>query len=126
MADVRSKLSSDQKVARVRESYKAVERGDFEKGAEGLANDVVFHSQLRQRDFKGRDTVLAEQLKQRNEFKAEYKLHDVTGSDTHVVALMEVSQEVDGERQTGRLVHILHVDDEGKAREIWTLFSPLS
>jgi hypothetical protein len=70
--------------------------------------------------------VLAEQLKQRDEFKAEYKLHDVTASDDHVVALMEVSQEIDGKRQTGRLVHILHVDDEGKAKEIWSVFSPQS
>ena len=126
MADVRSKLSNDQKVARVRQSYEAAERGDLEKSSENLADDAVFHSQLRKRDFTGRAAILAEQLKQLDEFKADYKLHDVTASDDHIVALLEVTQEIDGKRQTGRLVHILHVDDEGKAKEVWTIFSPQS
>lgn len=124
MADVQSKLSHEQKIALIREAYRAAERGEFEKSAEGLAHDAVFHSQLRKRDFSGREAILAEQLKQRDEFKAEYRLHDVTASDDHVVVLMEVSQEVDGKRQTGRLVHVLHVDDEGKGKEIWAIFSP--
>lgn len=124
MADARTKLSTDEKIARVRESYKAAERGDFEKGAEGLADDVVFHSQLRNRDFTGRAVVLAEQLKQRDEYRPEYRVHDVTASDDHVVVLMDVSQEVDGKRQSRRLVHVLHVDDEGKAKEIWAIYNP--
>jgi len=124
MADVKTKLSTNEKIARVREAYEASVSGDFEKGAQGLADDAVFHSQLRKRDFKGRDSVMAEQRKQREEFKSEFKLHDVTGSDDHVVVLMEMSQEVDGKQQTSRLVHILHVDDQGKAKEIWAVSSP--
>lgn len=124
MADVETRLSTAEKVARVREAYQASERGDLQKGAEILADDAVFHSQLRQRDFKGRDTILAEQLKQREEFKPEYKLHDVTASDDHVVVLMEVTQEIDGKRQTGRLVHVMHTDDAGKAKEVWAVYNP--
>lgn len=126
MADVETKLSTNEKIARVREAYEASVRGDFEKGGEGMTDDAVFHSQLRNRDFKGRDVVLAEQRKQREEFKSEFKLHDVTGSDDHVVVLMEVSQEIDGKRHTDRLVHILHVDEQGKAKEVWAVFSPKS
>ena len=126
MADARTKLSTAEKIARVRESYGAAERGDFEKAAEGLADDAVFHSQLRNRDFKGRAVVLAEQLKQRDEYKPEYRVHDVTASDEHVVVLMDVSQEVDGKRQSRQLVHVLHVDDEGKAKEIWSIYNPES
>jgi ketosteroid isomerase-like protein len=126
MADVKSKLSKDEKVAAARALYQAVERGDLRKGAEGLADDAVFHSRLRQRDFKGRDEILAEQLKQRDEFKAEYKLHDVTASDDHVVALLEVTQEVNGTRSSHKLVHVLHVDDDGKVKECWSIFNPES
>ena len=126
MADVKSKLSREEKVAAARASYQAAERGDLRKAAEGLADDAVFHSALRQRDFKGRDQILAEQLKQQEEFKAQYKLHDVTASDEHVVALMEVTQEIDGKRSTTRLVHVLHVDDDGKTRECWSIFNPES
>ncbi len=126
MADVKTTLSTDEKIARVRAAYEASVRGDLEKGGEGLADDVVFHSQLRNRDFTGRDAVIAEQRKQREEFKSDFKLHDVTASDDHVVVLMEVSQEIDGKRQTGRLVHVLHFDDAGKAKEVWAIYSPQS
>lgn len=124
MADVQSRLLTDQKVAAVRASYETAARGDLRKAAEGLADDVVFHSALRKHDFQGRAAVLDEQLKQQAEFKAEYKLHDLTASEEHIVALLQVTQEVDGKRETHQLVHVLHVDDEGKAKEVWSIFNP--
>ena len=123
MADVQSKLSTVEKVAAVRASYETASRGDLRKAAEGLADDVVFHSALRKQDFKGREAVLAEQLKQQAEFKAEYKLHDLAASEEHMVALLQVTQEVGGKRETHQLVHVLHVDDEGKAKEVWSIFN---
>ena len=126
MADAKTRLSRDEKLAAVRASYQAIERGDLRKAAEELADDAVFYSALRQREFKGRDQILAEELKQQEEFKAQYTLHDVTASDEHVVALLEVAQEVEGKRTTHRLVHVLHVDDDGKIKECWSVFNPES
>jgi ketosteroid isomerase-like protein len=123
MADVQSKLSTEQKLAAVRASYEAAARGDLRQAAEGLADDAVFHSALRKQDFRGREAILAEQLKQQAEFKAQYDLHDVLASDEHVVALLRVTQEMDGKRETRQLVHVLHVDDQGKGKEVWSVFS---
>jgi hypothetical protein len=106
--------------------YEAIERGDEVAAAEGFAEDAVFHSQLRGRDFTGRDQILAETLKQVEELKSRFKVHDICASDGHVVALLETSREVNGVRTTHRLVHVLHLDDDGKVAECWAISPPQS
>src|SRR5919201_1743548 len=124
MAQVKSGSALEERIAKVRESYEAYERGDYAAAKEGYTEDAVFHSQLRERDFKGRDAMFGEADAQRAEFKPEYRVHDVCAGDGHAVVLMEVTQEVAGQRKSGRLVHVLHLDDAGKIKEVWAVFNP--
>ncbi len=121
MAEAGTKLTNEQKRARIRKSYDLSARGDYEGSVqEGWADDGVFHSQLRGREFRGKAAILDEVRKQNQEVKTTWHLHDVLVSDDHGVALLEAEQE--GRRR--RIVHILHLDDAGKIKESWAVFNP--
>jgi hypothetical protein len=122
MAEAGTKLTNEQKRARIRKSYDLSARGDYEGSVrEGWADDGVFHSQMRGREFRGKPAILDEVRKQNQEVKTTWHLHDVLVSDDHGVALMEAEQE-GGRRR--RIVHILHLDDAGRIKEAWAVFNP--
>jgi hypothetical protein len=121
MAEAGTKLTNEQKRARIRKTYDLSARGDYEGSIqEGWADDGVFHSQMRGREFRGKAAILGEVRKQNQEVKTTWHLHDVLVSDDHGVALLEAEQE--GQRR--RIVHILHLDDAGRIKESWAVFNP--
>ncbi|HYS02068.1 MAG TPA: nuclear transport factor 2 family protein [Candidatus Eisenbacteria bacterium] len=121
MAEAGTKLTNEQKRARIRKTYDLSARGDYEGSIqEGWADDGVFHSQMRGREFRGKAAILDEVRKQNQEVKTTWHLHDVLVSDDHGVALLEAEQE--GQRR--RIVHILHLDDAGRIKESWAVFNP--
>ena len=121
MAEAGTKLTNEQKRARLRKSYDLSARGDYEGSVqEGWADDGVFHSQMRGREFRGKAAILDEVRKQNQEVKTTWHLHDVLVSDDHGVALLEAEQE--GRRR--RIGHILHLDDAGRIKEAWAVFNP--
>lgn len=121
MAEVGTQLSSEQKRARIRKTYDLSARGDYAGSVqEGWADNGVFHSQMRGREFRGKAAILDEVKKQNQEVKTTWHLHDVLVSDDHGVALLEAEQE--GRRR--RIVHVLHLDDAGKIKEAWAVFNP--
>jgi hypothetical protein len=121
MAEAGTKLTNEQKRARIRKTYDLSARGDYEGSVqEGWVDDGVFHSQMRGREFRGKAAILDELRKQNQEVKTTWHLHDVLVSDDHGVALLEAEQE--GQRR--RIVHILHLDDAGKIKESWAIFNP--
>ena len=121
MAEARTKLTNEQKRARIRNSYDLSARGDFEGSVrEGWADDGVFHSQMRGREFRGKAAILDEFRKQNQEVKTSWHVHDVLVSDDHGVALLEAEQA--GRRR--QIVHVLHLDDAGGIKEAWAIFNP--
>jgi ketosteroid isomerase-like protein len=124
MAQMRTGVSIEERIARVRETYDALASDNLQAARPNFAEDAVFHSQLRQSDFRGRDAVFAEMERQQRERKLQTKVHDVCGSGEHAVALLEMSSETNGERRTDRVVHVLHLDNDGRIRELWALFNP--
>ena len=121
MAETGTKLSSEQKRARIRKSYELIARGDYAGSVqEGWADNGVFHSQMRGREFRGKAAILDEVKKQNEEVKTTWHVHDLLVSDDHGVALLEAEQE--GRRR--RIVHVLHLDDVGKIKEAWAVFNP--
>jgi hypothetical protein len=121
MAEAGTKLTNEQKRARIRKTYDLSARGDYEGSIqEGWADDGVFHSQMRGREFRGKAAILDEVRKQNQEVKTTWHLHDVLVSDDHGVALLEAEQE--GRRR--QIVHVLHLDDAGKIKESWAIFNP--
>lgn len=121
MASTGTTLTSEQKRERLRNSYDLSARGDFERSVQvGWADDGIFHSQLRGREFRGKAAILDEVKKQNQEVKTTWHVHDVLVSDDHGVALLEAEQQ--GRRR--RIVHVLHLDDAGKIKEAWAVFEP--
>jgi len=121
MAETGTKATAEQKRARIRKSYDLSTRGDYEASVqEGWADNGVFHSQRRGREFRGKPAILAEVKKQNEEVKTTWHVHDVLVSDDHGVALLEAEQE--GRRR--RIVHVLHLDDAGRIDEAWAIFNP--
>ena len=70
MAEAGTKLTNEQKRARIRKTYDLSARGDYEGSIrEGWADDGVFHSQMRGREFRGKAAILDEVRKQNQEVK---------------------------------------------------------
>ena len=128
MAEGTTKVSIEERIARTRETFEAMASEDLERGLEGYAEDVVWHSQLRGSDFRGKAAVRAEELKQLGEFKGKTVLHDVCASSDHVVALLELIPETGGEPgpSDGRLIVVAHVNDDAKITELWSIYKPLA
>jgi hypothetical protein len=121
MAETGTKLTNEQKRARLLKTYDLSARGEYERSVqEGYADDGVFHSQMRGREFRGKAAILDEVRKQNQEVKTTWHVHDVLVSDDHGVALLEAEQE--GRRR--RIVQILHLDDAGKVKEARAVFNP--
>lgn len=121
MAETGTKLTNEQKRASIRKSYELSAQGKYERSIqEGYADDGVFNSQKRGREFRGKAAILSEVEKQNQEAKTTWHVHDVLVSDDHGVALLEAEQE--GQRT--RIVHILHLNDQGKIKEAWAVFNP--
>ena len=121
MAEAGTRLTNEQKRAQVKKSYDLSARGDFEGSVrEGWAEDGVFHSQRRGREFRGKSAVLEEVKKQNTEAKITWHVHDVLVSDEHGIALLEAESE--GKRQ--RIVHVLHLNEAGRIKEAWAVFNP--
>jgi hypothetical protein len=95
-----------------------MESGDPAHMQQFFAEDAVWHSSLRRQEFRGRDEIMREVRRQQEDFKLKLKVHDVTASDQHVVALLEMTREGQAPE---RLVHISHVDDQGKVNELWSI-----
>jgi hypothetical protein len=121
MAEAGTKVTAEQKRARIRKTYELSARGDHEGSIqEGWADDGVFHSQRRGREFRGKAAILEEVRKQNEEVKTIWHTHDILVSDDHAVALLEAEQE--GTRR--RIVHVLHLDNAGRIKEAWAVFNP--
>jgi hypothetical protein len=117
MADTGVKLTAQEKVAKARAAYEAINRG--EAGGE-FAEDAVWHSQV-SGEVKGAQAIHDAQRKQREMFDSfQLDVHDVLASDDHVVALTTLKTSKGGESKEDRLILVAHVTDDGKVQELWS------
>jgi ketosteroid isomerase-like protein len=117
MADAGVKLTAQEKVAKARAAYDAINRG--EAGGD-FTDDAVWHSML-SGEVKGVAAIRAAQQKQREMFDTfRLDVHDVLASDDHVVALTTLKTSKAGESSESRLILVAHVTDYGKVKELWS------
>jgi ketosteroid isomerase-like protein len=115
-----------QNVTAVREAREAFDAGDPSKVYELLHPDVVWTNDLAAGPWagtvKGRDNVLAMfgEFIQFFEGAFEQELHDIMGTDDHVVELLFERGTKDGHTFENRAVWIFHMS-EGHANEVWTV-----
>ena len=118
MADAGVKLSAQEKVAKARAAYGAINRG--EAGGD-FTDDAVWHS-MNFGEVKGVQAIKAAQRRQGEMFDSLHlDVHDILISDAHVVSLMTLKTNKGGQPAEQKLVQVAHVTDDGKVKELWTL-----
>jgi hypothetical protein len=117
MAQTRTKLTNDQKIARIRDSYEGMNKRDLERAHRPFADNAVWHGV--ERDFNGKAALMesARQVIKLDEFKIEP--HDILANDEHVVALNKVTIRNKGQTAEFLGAEVFHLNDEGKIQEGW-------
>lgn len=111
-------------VAIVRQGFEAFEKGDFEWMDAHLADDVIWHVGGNSKwsgSYEGKAKVLEFFARQSQALGGapSLDLHDILGSDDHVVALGTASATApDGSKAEWKYVQVFHIED-GKATEVW-------
>lgn len=109
----------------VRNGYEAFAKGDVAAAISAFADDIVWHVPGRSAvagDYHGPDGVMGffGKLMEVTGGTFALELHDIMGTDDHVVALLKSTAERDGRSLSADVVHVWHVRD-GKATEFWAL-----
>jgi len=105
----------------IRSGYEAFGRGDIPAVLASFADDIVWHvggRNLVSGDYHGHDGVIAFFTKLMEVSGGTFKLdvHDITASDGHVMAIVDLMAERDGRPYEGNGVHVWHLAD-GKVAE---------
>jgi uncharacterized protein len=107
----------------LRRAYEAQAAGDFDSYLDCLSDDIVLHVPGHSRiagDYRGKDEV-RRHFREIAELSAgtfTTEVHDVLGSDDHVVGLVNASAAREGRRVELPRIHVWHVHD-GKLAELW-------
>lgn len=109
----------------VREGFEAFERGDMDWMNEHLSDDIVWHVGGNSKwagSYEGKEKVLEFFMRQTQALGGsapDVDIHDVLGSDDHVVALGTAkATSPHGRSAEWKYTQIFHVKD-GKATEVW-------
>jgi len=123
MEATRTKLTPEQKIARLREGYAAYNRGDVNAVLELQTDDCIWHGRGSTRyggDFKGKDKIIGMLSQVPQDFE-EFKLdvHDILANDEHAAVLVTARIRRKGKTYEDKAVHVHHINDEGKTTELW-------
>jgi uncharacterized protein len=106
----------------VREGFEAFEKGDMERMNELLSDDIVWHVGGNSKwsgTYEGKEKVLEMFMRQSQAMTTKADIHDIVGSDEHVVALGTASASApNGQSAEWKYTQIFHIHD-GKATEVW-------
>ena len=118
-------MAAEDDVELVRRGFEAFIAGDMVGLNEHLHENIVWHTpghNVLSGDHRGRESVLAFFAKSVQIALPEFDIHDVVGSEDHVVALLTVRwrRNDNGESFEDHGVTVFHVADE-QALEVWNL-----
>jgi len=123
MAEAGTKLSTQQKIERVRQAFDAFGRGDLQTVGDTFTEDAVWHgrgSTKFGKDFKGRHATMANIMEYAQTFQdIKQDIHDILASDSHVAALVTATVSRNGKTYQDQQVFLFHVNDAGKVTEAW-------
>ncbi len=117
----------EDKIEIVRETFEALDRGDWAAVANSFSADVVWHNHGSHRftgEFRGQGAVfgmLATMWSLIDAGSGKFEIHDITASADHAVSLVRAKStrsEV-GKALDIREIHVMHFDDEQKICEFW-------
>lgn len=118
-------MAAQEDIDFVRRGYEAFVAGDMEWLNEHLDDNIVWHvpgKSLLAGDHRGRENVLAFFARSVQIALPEFEIHDVLGSEDHVVALLTIrwKRNDNGATYEGRSAQVFHVQTPN-ALEVWTL-----
>jgi uncharacterized protein len=102
----------------LRESAKAMERGDMEAAMQNLADDVVWHEIGRDEPIRGKQALMERYQGMSSGGSITIDTHDIVANDEHAVALVTATATMGDRTLTYRTAEIYHVRD-GKITERW-------
>jgi ketosteroid isomerase-like protein len=117
------KLTTEQKIEKVKRGYEAFSKGDLNTVMEQQTDDIVWHmggSTHYSGDHRGKQAVasfLANIPQDFEEFKLE--VHDILASENHIAVLLSEHSRRNGKDYEDKVVHVHHVTDDGRSSEIW-------
>lgn len=118
-------MAEHSNIERLRKGYEAFSRGDMDTlRNENFTSDITFHvrgSGPLSGDYKGIDEVFGFFGRLMQETGGSFRLdvHDILANDEHGVALVRTHAERGGSVLEQNIVHVFHVNAEGKATEFW-------
>lgn len=118
MQTTRTKMSPTEKTASIRAAYDAFNKRDYAKLEERYADDILWH--FTGGDVRGRKNVIAYGKEQVERLGAKLEPHDVLVNDQHAIALLSYT----AKGKTYKLVHVSHIDDDGRLTEAWSFGDP--
>lgn len=123
METTRTKLTPEQKIAILHKGYDAFNRGDINTVMDLQAEDAVWHGRGSTRyggDFKGKEKILGFLAQFAQDFEeSKLDVHDILANDEHAVVLITSSGRRKGKSYEDKVVHVHHINDEGKTTEFW-------
>jgi limonene-1,2-epoxide hydrolase len=120
MAETRAKATPAQKVEQARRALEDLNRGEV--NPDGIAEDAVFHGVLLG-DVRGRDAIVSALKMQRQDYdEFRQEPHAILADDEHTVALVNLTTRKGGQEIKAQQVIVVHDNDQGQMREIWTMF----
>ncbi len=125
MAEVGTKVSLDQKIQTVRDSFDAFKRGDLKSLGNVWTDDIVWHGRGSTKfggDFKGNAAVLGMIVQFAQEFQdIKLDVHDILANDEHVIAMVNSSSKRGGKTYEDHVIYVFHMNDQGKTTEGWLI-----
>ena len=118
-------MAPQEDVELVRKGYDAFIGGDMEWLNEHLDDNIVWHvpgTSVLAGDYKGRENVLGFFAKSVQIALPGFEIHDILGSEDHVVALLTITWKRNdtGASHVSRAIQVFHVQTP-KALEVWTM-----
>lgn len=120
MAETSTRVTSAQKVEKARKALEDLNRGEI--NPEGFTEDAVFHGVLLG-ELRGRDAIISALKKQRQDFdEFRQEPHAILADEEHTVALVNLTTRKGGQEIKAQQVIVVHSNDQGQIREVWTMF----
>jgi ketosteroid isomerase-like protein len=123
MAEAGTKLSTQQKVDKVRDAFDAFGRGDMQTVSDSFTQEAVWHGRGSTKfggEFKGKQAVIGTIADYAQTFEnIKQDVHDIVGNDQHVIALVTATVSRNGKTYQDQQVFVFHVNDQGRVSEAW-------
>lgn len=111
-------MSDHPNAARYRAVMQAAQDGATEGFADAIADDVVWWEIGATEPIRGKEALVT-RMQDWDAYGISAELHDVVSNDDHLIALLNVTANRDGEPFSYQTAEIMHINAAGQVTERW-------